>query len=99
MFIAFKELGKCRGINKYIVFPITPYALSKRRLRHVHLDIVSMIPRWNNNKYLVTCIDRFIRWPEIWSIDNVSAHTIIAALVTNWISRFRVIDFIITRDG
>ena len=34
------------------------------RFYHVHIDIVGQLPYSDGFKYLLTCVDRFTRWPE-----------------------------------
>ena len=34
------------------------------RFDHVHIDIVGPLPYANDFRYLLTCVDRFTRWPE-----------------------------------
>ncbi|GFX04982.1 pol polyprotein [Trichonephila clavipes] len=38
--------------------------------------------------YLLTCLDRFTRWPEVFPIPNQTADTIARTFLLGWIARF-----------
>lgn len=76
-----------------------PFLPAKRRFGHIHIDLVGPIPPFNGNKYLLTCVDRFTRWPEAWPLDNMSTHAVAVALVTQWFARFGIPDVITTDKG
>lgn len=48
------------------------------------------LPLSPGNSYLLTCIDRFSRWPEAFSVPNITAETIAKTFVASWIALFGV---------
>ena len=58
------------------------------RFDHVHIDIVGPLPYANGFRYLLTCVDRFTRWPEAIPIVDIRAETFADAFFSGWIARY-----------
>lgn len=67
------------------------------RFQHIHLDIIGPLPTVKGNKYCLTMIDRYTRWPEAAPLADISVDTI--AFLTNWVARFGAPAVITTDRG
>ena len=58
------------------------------RFDHVHIDIVGPLPYADGFRYLLTCVDRFTRWPEAIPMVDIRAETVADAFFSGWIARY-----------
>ncbi|GFY63198.1 transposon Tf2-6 polyprotein [Trichonephila inaurata madagascariensis] len=89
---------RCKG-QRHTMSPIQPFAPTVDRFQHVNIDLVGPFPPSDGFTFLLTCIDRYTRWPESIPVSDISAEAVAKSFITNWISRFGVLAIITTDQG
>ncbi|BHF82909.1 hypothetical protein SprV_0802604800 [Sparganum proliferum] len=75
-------------VQRHNKSPSGTFPSSDARFNHVHLDVVSPLPPSNGYTHLLTCVDRYTRWPEAIPLPDVKAETIVKAFVSRWVAIF-----------
>ena len=86
-------------VHRHIHSPMGTFSEPDARFSHVHLDIVGPLPPSQGYSYLLTCVDRFTRWPEAIPIAFITAESICQAFVDRWVSLFGCPSTITTDRG
>ena len=85
-----KQCLQCQRskVHRHVAAPIGTFATPDARFDHVHIDIVGPLPPAHGYTYLLTCVDRFTRWPEAIPIPMVTAESVARYFVERWIALY-----------
>ncbi|GBM15240.1 Gag-Pol polyprotein [Araneus ventricosus] len=77
------------------VRPYVPETFRRRVFEMLH----GPLPSSKGYTFVLTCIDRFSRWPEAFPMCNQLAETVTQTLYVGWISRFGVSEIVTSDRG
>ena len=80
--------------------PVQQIPLPAQRFQHVHVDLVGPWPASEaGHTYVMTCVDRSTRWPEVLPLTDIRAETCADTFVSGWVARFGVPHSVTTDRG
>ena len=86
-------------VHKHSVAPLSSFPTPDARFDAIHIDIVGPLPHSQGYTYILTCVDRFTRWPEAIPLTSITSEAVAQAFIMGWIARFGIPSYIITDRG
>ncbi|KAG8185162.1 hypothetical protein JTE90_005141 [Oedothorax gibbosus] len=86
-------------VNRHTKTKFKEFPAPDARFSHIHIDIVGPLPPSQEFRYVLTCVDRYTKWPEAIPLKDQTADTVAKAFYANWIARFGVPDVITSDRG
>ena len=74
-------------VHRHTFSPVSTFDTPDTRFDQLHVDILGPLPLSKGYNYLLTCIDRFTRWPGAIPIPDSTAPMVAQAFIDRWISR------------
>lgn len=68
-------------VYRHTKTPLIPFRTPDQWFAHVHIDIVGPLAPSRGRRYILTCVDRYTRWPEARPLPEILAETVAHAFV------------------
>ena len=86
-------------VQRHTITPLAQIPMPDTRFDVVHIDLVGPLPPSHGYTYLLTCVDRFTRWPEALPLSTITAEAVARTFVHGWVARFGIPSTIVTDRG
>ena len=75
-------------VQCHVKAPVQQMPVPDAPFKHIHVDIVGPLPMSQGYTNLLTVIDCFTRWPEVFPMRSVTAEDCARELLQGWVSRY-----------
>ena len=86
-------------VAKHTRAPVVTLPPASQRFGSLHLNSIGPLPPSEENRYLLTIVDCFSRWPEAFPLQEVSAASCCWTFLRNWLPHYDIPDEIISDRG
>ena len=73
-------------VSRHTSAPVESFVAPSNRFEHVHIHLVGPLPSSRGFRYCLTCVDRFIRWPEAFPLEDIDAATVARIFLSTWVA-------------
>ena len=75
-------------VHRHTKSPLVAFPASHARFHHVHADLVGPLPPSKGSTYLLTCVDRFTKWPMAVPLSAPTSELVAQAFLEHWVAQF-----------
>ena len=89
---------KCQKakVGRHTRAPPGTFPVPDERFKHIHIDITGPFPTCEGQCYVMTYIDRFLRWFEALPMPDMTAYTTARTFLAGWVARYGVPELVTT---
>ena len=93
------HLCQSSKVQRHNSSPVGTFLPPDCRFADIHVDLVGPLPCSQGYRYVLTCIDRYTRWPTATPLKNITAESVAQAFLFGWVSNYGAPVTVVTDRG